>query len=111
MLNGGFDSQHCRQLYRDQVCPTLQNHEPHISLDERNEFYLSLINQQSLLQPGKHLLGFARHRTKTLTHWMSRAFKGQGTLGEKSEVDTVRFGVVLRSGPNAAQSVEHALVC
>jgi SAM-dependent methyltransferase len=54
-FNGGFDTGRCRELYQ-KIRPVLDQTRPPIVLDERNEFYLALLGQQSLLSPPKHLV-------------------------------------------------------
>ena len=64
MTSGNFDSARCRRIYEAELRPVLQQCEPVIYLDARNEFYLSLMQQQGLLSSDRHLvdLGAGRDR-------------------------------------------------
>jgi SAM-dependent methyltransferase len=52
----GSDRQRGRQLYEQRLRPVLMRCNSSIELDDRNEFYLRLLSEQGLLQPGKHLV-------------------------------------------------------
>ena len=56
MTAGIFDRDRSRKLFTEQLRPVLLACKPLIELDERNEFYLRLLGDQYLLQPGKHLV-------------------------------------------------------
>jgi len=56
MTTGSFDRAHCRRLYNEHLLPLLLARKPLIRLDERNEFYLRVLGDQYLLQPGRHLV-------------------------------------------------------
>jgi SAM-dependent methyltransferase len=56
MTSGNFDTARCRRIYEAELRPVLQQYEPVIYLDARNEFYLSLMQQQGLLSSDKHLV-------------------------------------------------------
>src|SRR5262245_46976717 len=56
MSLGNFDNARCRQLYEAQLRPVFENYKPVIYLDDRNEFYLSLMEQQGLLRSDRHLV-------------------------------------------------------
>jgi SAM-dependent methyltransferase len=51
-----FSPGHWRELYEKKLKPTFLQHPPLIELDDRNEFYLRLLHEHSLLEPGKHLV-------------------------------------------------------
>ena len=51
-----FNRKHFRELYEKVLRPKLVNHRPLIELDDRNEFYLGLLERHSLLEPGKRLV-------------------------------------------------------
>jgi SAM-dependent methyltransferase len=53
---GQFDLARCRELYAAKLKPVLLGYKPLLELDERNEFYLRLLDDQHLLQPGKRLV-------------------------------------------------------
>ena len=54
-INRRFDTRRCREIYH-KIRPVLDQTNPRIVLDERNEFYLSLLGEQGLLNPSKHLV-------------------------------------------------------
>jgi SAM-dependent methyltransferase len=56
MSSANFDRAGCHQLYDSQLGPVFQNYKPVIYLDDRNEFYLSLMDQQGLLRSDRHLV-------------------------------------------------------
>jgi SAM-dependent methyltransferase len=55
-MRSDFDAGHWRKLYEEKLKPLLLERKPLIELDARNEFYLQLLHEHSLLQPGKHLV-------------------------------------------------------
>jgi SAM-dependent methyltransferase len=55
-MTGQFDLAHGRELYATKLKPILVGYKPLLELDERNEFYLRLLGDQHLLQPGKRLV-------------------------------------------------------
>ena len=55
-MTGQFDLVRCRELYAAKLKPVLLRCEPPLDLDERNEFYVRLLGDQQLLQPGKRLV-------------------------------------------------------
>jgi len=55
-MTSHFDLRRCRQLYEKELKPALLGRRPMLQLDDRNEFYARLLAEQSLLQPGKHLV-------------------------------------------------------
>ena len=51
-----FDRTACEQLYRDSVKPIFAGQPQEPSLDDRNLFYLQMLADHGMLQPGKHLV-------------------------------------------------------
>jgi|ERR1041385_393468 SAM-dependent methyltransferase len=56
MNPGPYSPERSRELYAQQLQPIFVNYDPVITLDGRNEFYLSLLHERSLLEPGKRLI-------------------------------------------------------
>ena len=56
MKTSRFDPRRARDLFEQRLQPILTEHKAGIYLDARNEFYLSLLAEQRLLQSGKHLI-------------------------------------------------------
>ena len=56
MNTAPFDPRRARELFEQKLKPLLVEHNSPMYLDARNEFYLSLLAAQSLLQPGRHLV-------------------------------------------------------
>jgi SAM-dependent methyltransferase len=54
--NGTFDLENCRSLYDEKLKPVLMEFSPFLDLDNRTEFYVSLLGRERLLQPGKHVV-------------------------------------------------------
>jgi SAM-dependent methyltransferase len=55
-MTGQFDLARCRELYAAKLKPVLLDYKPLLELEERNEFYVRLLGDQQLLQPGKRLV-------------------------------------------------------
>src|ERR1700722_1078382 len=51
-----FDRAACELLYRDSVKPIFAGQPQEPSLDDRNLFYLQMLADHGMLQPGKHLV-------------------------------------------------------